>query len=59
MQNINEEYSEELEEHLRFENLLGLLSAKLVNIPFNEIDNEIKDSMKLLAEFFLADSYGI
>lgn len=55
MPKIKEEYSEVLEEHLRFENLLGLLSAKLVNIPFNEIDNEINDSMKLLAEFFNAD----
>ncbi|MCK5457142.1 MAG: sigma 54-interacting transcriptional regulator, partial [Melioribacteraceae bacterium] len=55
MQNFKEEYSEALEEHLRFEELLGLLSSKLVNLPFEAIDNEIVESMKLLAEFFHAD----
>ena len=41
--NFKEEYSEALEEHLRFENLLGLLSAKLVNIPLNDIDNDFRE----------------
>ena len=53
--NFNEINSEVLEEHLRFENLLGLLSAKLINLPLKSIDNEVKESMKLLAEFFEAD----
>ena len=53
--NFKEGYSEELEEHLRFEELLGLLSSKLVNLPCESIDYEIVESMKLLAEFFHAD----
>ncbi len=53
--NFNKGYSLALEEHLRFEELLGLLSSKLVNLPCEAIDNEIVKSMKLLAEFFNAD----
>ncbi len=44
-----------LEEHFQFENLLGELSAKLVNLPLESIDNAINESIKLLAEFFNAD----
>ncbi len=44
-----------LEEHLRFENLLGELSAKLVNLPLESIDNAINESIKLLTHFFNAD----
>lgn len=44
-----------LEEHLRFEKFLGLISAKLVNLPLELIDDEINESMKLLVEFFQAD----
>ncbi|VAX24036.1 Formate hydrogenlyase transcriptional activator [hydrothermal vent metagenome] len=50
-----EHYQDALDEHLRFEKLLGLLSAKLVNLPLESIDTEIKESMKLLVDFFEAD----
>ncbi len=53
--NSEESNSIALEEHLRFESLLGLLSAKLVNLPVELIDKEIKETMKLLADFFQAD----
>ena len=51
--NIKEESV--LEEHLRFEEFLGVLSAKLVNLPLEYIDLAINETIKLLAEFFNAD----
>ena len=47
--------SSALEEHLQFENLLGDLSAMLVNLPLESIDNAIDESIKMLADFFNAD----
>jgi len=48
-------FKEALEEHLRFENLLGLLSAKLVNLPLEAIDDAIYESIKTLSDFFKTD----
>jgi len=48
-------YSPALDEHLRFESLLGGLSANLVNLPLQDIDAAIESSMKSLVEFFGAD----
>ncbi len=53
--NFNEINSEALEEHLQFENLLGLLSAKLVNLPLEAIDDAIYESIKTLSDFFKTD----
>ena len=48
-------YAPALDEHLRFESLLGKLSADLVNLPLQDIDSAITASMKALVEFFDAD----
>ena len=53
--NSSENSASELEEHFQFENLLGELSAKLVNLPLESIDNAIDESIKILADFFDAD----
>jgi PAS domain S-box-containing protein len=47
--------SKALDEHLRFEALLGELSAELVNLPVESIDTAIESSMKSLVEFFAVD----
>jgi PAS domain S-box-containing protein len=47
--------TDELSEHLKFESLLGDLSAKLVNLPLESIDEAIEESIKSLVEFFDAD----
>jgi len=55
LNNLEDKSHNALEEHLQFENLLGQLSVKLVNLPLKEIDNAINESIKLLADFFNAD----
>jgi len=52
---MTDQYTKSLDEHLRFESLLGELSADLVNLPLESIDTTIKSSMKSLVEFFEAD----
>jgi hypothetical protein len=46
----------ELDKNITFETMLGDLSAKLVNLPFESINAGIVDSMNTLVEFFDADS---
>ena len=48
-------YSKALDEHLKFETLLGDLSTSMVNLPLKDIDSEIDSSIKKLSEFFNAD----
>ncbi len=48
-------YSGILDEHLKFESLLGNLSAELVNLPLDAIDSAVEVSMKKLVEFFQVD----
>ena len=48
-------YVSALDEHLKFESLLGDLSANLVNLPLECIDAAIESSMKNIVEFFEAD----
>jgi len=51
----SDQYSKALDEHLKFESLLGDISANLVNLPLDSIDTAIESSMKALVEFFEAD----
>ncbi len=53
--NISDQYQKALDEHLRFESLLGALSADLVNLPLDAIDAAVESSIKSLVEFFEAD----
>lgn len=46
---------ESFEEHLRFEKLIANLSSKLVNLPFDKIDQQIVDCMQLVTDFFQVD----
>ena len=47
--------TEEIVSNFSFENLLGELSAELVNLPLESIDAAIESSLKKLVEFFDAD----
>jgi PAS domain S-box-containing protein len=44
-----------LEERLRFERLVSNLSARFVNIPFDQVDPEINRALKEVLEFFQVD----
>ena len=46
---------QQLEDRLRFESLISDLSAKFVNISFNEIEDEIVKWLQRITEFFKAD----
>ena len=47
-----EKADEALRDRLQFEELLAGLSARFVNIPSDQVDDEIQDAMKLVLEFF-------
>jgi len=51
----SDKYSRTLDEHLKFESLLGDLSARLVNLPLESIDAAIESSIKAIVEFFKVD----
>ena len=44
-----------LEQQLRFEKLISKLSTSFINMPVDEIDVEIKNSLKLMTEFMDVD----
>ena len=44
-----------MEERLRFERLVSNLSARFVNIPFDQVDPEINRALKEVLEFFQVD----
>ncbi len=45
----------ELEERLQFEGLLADLSATFVNVPFDQLDEKIDGSLKMLVDFLRND----
>jgi two-component system sensor histidine kinase UhpB len=45
----------ELQERLRFEQLVSSISARFANVPTNEIDEAFSDGLRRLGEFFNAD----
>jgi PAS domain S-box-containing protein len=49
----------ELEERLRFEQLLSELSARFVNIPPDRVDSEIDHGLRQILEFFKVDRAGL
>ena len=49
----------ELEERLRFEQLLSDLSARFVNIPPDRVDSEIDHGLRQILEFFKVDRAGL
>jgi PAS domain S-box-containing protein len=46
---------QQLKDRLRFEGLISDLSAGFVNIPSNEIENQINKGLEQITEFFAAD----
>tara|TARA_R110000787_G_scaffold38086_3_gene96236 strand:- start:9756 stop:10262 length:507 start_codon:yes stop_codon:yes gene_type:complete len=53
--NISDKETRDLNEHLRFETLIGELSSELINIPLESIDAAIESSLKKLVDFFDVD----
>ncbi len=51
----DQKIAEALEEHLRFEELLSEVSAKLVSLSLDEIDVGIRDTLSRMLNFFDAD----
>ena len=49
----------ELENHLRFESLLAELSARFVRISMDEVDQEIQESLRRIAENLDLDHVGL
>jgi formate hydrogenlyase transcriptional activator len=54
-----EKADEALRERLQFEELLSGLSARFVNIPSDQVDDEILDAMKLVMEYFRVERCGM
>jgi formate hydrogenlyase transcriptional activator len=54
-----EKAEEALRERLQFEELLSGLSARFVNIPSDQVDDEILDAMKLVMEYFRVERCGM
>ena len=54
-----EKAEEALRERLQFEELLAGLSARFVNIRSDRVDDEIRDAMKLVLEFFRVERCGM
>jgi len=48
-----------LQERLRFEQLLSDLSARFVNVPPDQVDLEIEESLKQILDFFDVDRVGL
>ena len=57
--NERERIAKELEERLRFEQLLSEFSARFVNIAPDRLDGEIENALKRLLEFFRVDRCGL
>ena len=49
----------ELEERLRFEQLISDLSAKFIHLPSERLDDEIELALKKVLEFFQVDRCGL
>ncbi len=45
--------------HLRFEKLISGLSARFVNVPADQVDNEIEAALKQVLDFFQVDRCGL
>ena len=52
---MTDQRTKAMDENLSFESLLGELSANLVNLPLESLDEAIESGMKSLVEFFDAD----
>src|SRR5512136_106115 len=59
MQESVETIQAELEERLRFEELLSNISSRFVNILPDRVDSEINRALKELLEFFQVDRVGL
>ena len=55
MQGSIEPMHTELEERLRFETLLAEISSRFVNVPADNVDNEIEGAQRRLCEFLNLD----
>lgn len=48
-------YERALEDRLKFESLVSMISADLINLPVSDIDGVIEDGLQEIGEFFGAD----
>ncbi len=46
---------ENIKKQLQFEKLISRISSKFINLPHDQVDNEIEDGLKLVAEAFGID----
>jgi PAS domain S-box-containing protein len=49
----------ELENRLRFEQMISDVSARLINLPPEKLDGEIEHTLKIVLEFFQVDRCGL
>ncbi|MDA8239336.1 MAG: sigma 54-interacting transcriptional regulator [Nitrospiraceae bacterium] len=49
----------ELEERFRFETLISGISARLIKVPHNKVDQEIERALQKMLEFFQVDRCGL
>lgn len=52
---LNQQLNKQLEERLQFEKLITNLSARFINLPANEIDQQIDNGLKLVVEALQVD----
>ena len=57
--NEREKISEVLEERLRFERLLSEISARIVNVANDRLDEEIEKGLRMILEFLQVDRCGL
>lgn len=55
----NVQLREELENRIRFETLISDISARFVQLPSDEVDNEIDHALKQVMEFFDVERCGL
>ena len=46
---------ENIKKQLQFEKLISRISSKFINLPHDQVDSEIEDGLKLVAEAFGID----
>lgn len=49
----------DLEDRLRFEQMISDLSARFINLPPEKLDDEIEYALKMVLEFFQVDRCGL
>ncbi|MCC5852905.1 MAG: diguanylate cyclase [Alkalimonas sp.] len=55
LKKASDQHTEEMEEALAFDKLISLISAELINVQPEQLDNHIEDALSALGEFCHAD----